>query len=517
MEEVQEAQGVLEMPEPIGLQPLWLDSPASRKVLRVGRRGSKTRFAFFAAIMGHGPGWEDDAPKFKGVLQGLDVVWLAQTYGNLATVLWREEIVPRMGHLPWVELKVQTHDVNVLGRGSLMLRSADREAIDAIRGIGKKLGGVIIDEAAWLDLRGALQDVILLALADNGGWLILMSTTNAGGDGGYDDAGAPQIPSYFNVLCEEIRAGTRSSDWAEFVGTAFDNPEMDPKAINELIAEYPEGSPKLDQEVYAKLLQAGVGLALPKLNKARHVTPRFTPEPGWHQWGAFDWGFNHPWVFGWYCVDPDGNVFAVDTIRGRGDTPEAIGAAVLEAGVPLDRPSFVIHAGHDIWQNKGRASGFTGPTIAERLSGFGWKLVRASIGRVLGLDNLRLYTDYAEDWPVDRHPRFQWMDTAGNLLSLAGCQRMQIDPKDMEDALGIDADAAARGGDDDYDCVRYGLMARPLTRIPTREAVKVQDRALPVSFKGGRVARRKTPQEELDAEIQRESGAGNVIESIPRW
>lgn len=469
-EDVQQASGVLDMPEPIGLQPLWLDSDRKRKVLRVGRRGTKTRFAFFASIMGHGPEDEHDVPKFKGILQGMDVVWLAQTYTNLSTVLWKEEIVPRMSHLPWVTLNISKHDVSVLGKGTLMLRSADREAIDSIRGIGKTLGGVIIDEAAHLDLRGALQDVIIPALLDNDGWLILMSTTNAGADGGYDDAGAAQIPSYFNLICEEIRAGKRSADWVEFEGTAFDNPEIDDTAIRELIAEYPDGSPKLDQEVYAKLLKAGVGLALPHLSKARHVVDRFTPEPHWHQFGAFDWGYAHPWVFGWYCVDGDGRVYAIDTLRGRGDEPDAIGKKILAAGVPVKRIDFVVHAGHDIWSDKGRAIGFKGPTIAEKLGEFDITLVRATIDRVNGLGNLRSYTFVDPEWPVTQQPQFVWMDTPGNLLALAGCQRMQIDPKHMEDALGMDADASGKGGDDDYDCLRYGLLSRPYT-VPVRKPV----------------------------------------------
>ena len=41
----------LYLPEPLGLQPKWLSSPASRKLLRVGRRGTKTRFAFNSAEM----------------------------------------------------------------------------------------------------------------------------------------------------------------------------------------------------------------------------------------------------------------------------------------------------------------------------------------------------------------------------------------------------------------------------------------------------------------------------------
>ena len=172
--ETRVADGELVLPEPVGKQVEWLNSPASRKLLRVGRRGMKTRFAFIASLLGHGPGWEDGTPEHRGVLQGGDVVWCSPTYGNLTTVLWREEIVPRMEHLPWIKLDKQLHDVNVTGVGALLLRSGDREAIDAVRGVGKRLLGVIIDEAAWLDLRGALQDVILPALLDNGGWLVLM-------------------------------------------------------------------------------------------------------------------------------------------------------------------------------------------------------------------------------------------------------------------------------------------------------------------------------------------------------
>ena len=51
-------------------------------------------------------------------------------------------------------------------------------------------------------------------------WLILMSTTNAGPDGNT----RARVPSYFNLICEEIRAGKRSPEWREFTGTAYDNP-----------------------------------------------------------------------------------------------------------------------------------------------------------------------------------------------------------------------------------------------------------------------------------------------------
>lgn len=457
----------LVLPEPIGPQVRWLDSPATRKLLRVGRRGMKTRFAFLAALLGHGPGWRENAPTLPGVLQGGDVVWIAQNYPNLSTVLWREEIVPRMGHLPWVTLNNQSHDVTIPGVGALLLRSGDRDAIDSIRGIGKRLRGVIVDEAAWLDLRGALQDVILLALADNSGWLIVMSTTNAGADGGYDDQGAPQIPSYFNVLCAEVQAGTRSGDWVEFTGTAFDNPTLSPQAIHDLIAEYPPDSPKLKQEVYAELLEAGVGLALPGITLRTHLVPPFVPPAHWNHWAAFDWGYHHPWAFGHYTIDTDGQVYKRESLRGRMELPHQIDAKVRAAGI--DPSAVVIYAGPDAWRTRQDTRGgirgtLTGPTIAEELQGLGWNLAPAADARVAGLNNMRRYVYIDPTMPGTR-PRFLWMDTVGNRACLAQVARMAIDPKHPEDALKVNADAAGRGGDDYYDETRYGLMARPILSV----------------------------------------------------
>lgn len=469
------ADGELVLPEPVGKQQEWLDHSATRKVLRVGRRGTKTRFALLAALLGHGPTLEAGEPALKGVLQGGDVVWIAQNYPNLTTVLWREEIVPRMGHLPWITLNAQRHDVEIHGVGALLLRSGDREAIDSIRGIGKRLLGVIVDEAAWLDLRGALQDVILLALADNDGWLIIMSTTNAGPDGGYDDTGAPQVPSYFNLLCQEIQDGKRSAEWVQFTGTAFDNPTLSRKAIEDLIAEYPPDSPKLKQEVYAELLETGVGLALPGISERSHMIPAFQPPEHWHRWAAFDWGFHHPWTFGHYVTDEDGAAYKRDSLSGRLDLPAAIDAKVRAGGV--DPTKITIHAGPDVWRtrvsSKGKIKGeFEGPTVAEQLQSLGWKLIPAADARVAGLNNIRLYT-YIDPNRPDVPARFRWMDTPGNRLCLAQVAKMPLNPDNPEDALKIDADAAGRGGDDYYDETRYGLMARPIRAVapppPDRE------------------------------------------------
>lgn len=496
--EVTVADGELILPEPVGKQQPMLDSPASRKVLRWGRRAGKTRGAFLAALLGHGPVDEAGNPQHRGVLQGGDVVWICPTYSNLSTVLWKEEIVPRMGHLPWVSLNKQDHDVTIPGVGTLLLRSGDREAIDNVRGVGKRLLGVIVDEAAWLDLRGALQDVILPALLDNGGWLILMSTTNAGADGGYDDTGAPQMPSYFNLLCKEIEAGKRGVEWQEFTATAFDNPLLDPAAIDDLIAEYPPDSPKLKQEVFAELLESGVGLALPGLSEASHMVPAFQPPEHWNQWLAFDWGYHHPWALGRYCVDEDGQVYKRESLMNRLQLPEQIDATVKQAGI--DPTKQLIYAGPDVWRVRQSSTSrqikgqFEGPTIAEELQKLGWKLVPAADARVAGLNNLRRYTFIDPAKPGTR-PRFLWMDTPNNKACLAQIARMPLDPKNPEDALKIDADAAGRGGDDWYDETRYSLMSRPIVaKAPPVEPR--ENEARPWDYKAGRQVERLSGEEE---------------------
>lgn len=456
------ADGELVLPDPVGKQTEWLDSPATRKVLRVGRRGAKTRFAFIAATAGHGPGWDAGTPTMPGILQGGDVIWIAQDYPNLLRVVWLEEIEPRFGHLSWAHLNQQNHTLALTGLGTLFLASA--EAINGIRGMGKNVRGIIVDEAAWLALGEALKAVILAILLDNEGWLIVMSTTNAGTDGGRDDTGSPQIPSYFNQICAEIQAGKRSSEWVEFYATAFDNPTLNPAAIQELVNEYIPGSPDLEQEVYAKLLESSGALALPGLSEDTHICPAFSPPDYWNQWLAFDWGYHHPWTLGRYANDDDGQVYKRDSLMGRLDLPEHIDDKVRKAGV--DPTAFPIYAGPDVWRTrvseKGKIVGqYLGPTVAEELQRLGWKLIPAADARVAGLNNLRRYT-YIDPARPNVKPRFLWMDTPGNRACIQQIAKIPLDPKNLEDALKVNADGAGRGGDDYYDETRYGLMARPI-------------------------------------------------------
>lgn len=495
----------LQLPEPVGLQFGWLDDDGSRKVLKIGRRGTKTRFAFLAGVHGHGPGWEEGTPKFPGILQGGDVVWIAQTYTNLTTVLWREEIEPRFGDLPWVTLDKTRHDVHLKGLGSLLLRSGEADAIRSVRGVGKRLVGVIVDEAAWLALSTALKDIILPALLDNGGWLIIMSTTNAGPDGDYDDVGRPMAPSYFNRLYGEIERGERGSEWRIFQGTAYDNPTLEPADVDELVAEYTAGSTALRQEVYAEILEPGLGLAMPHLNE-RHLIPAFWPEPGeWKSFAAFDWGYHHPWVMGLYLIDSDGQIVKRDTLTGRQDLPGDIDTKVRAAGV--DPSTMLIFAGGDCWRarrnDRSRAGG-NGPTVAEHLMTAKWKLTPANDARVAGLNNFRRYTNIPDEAPANYRPRFVWMDTPGNRACYGQCKAMTLDPKNPEDAEKVDADSSGRGGDDFYDENRYALMSRPLPlKRPRPMPQKEPHRAAPLQVKDGRLVPAQRPAKTLEEMLDR--------------
>lgn len=431
-----------------------LQSAKRFKVARAGRRGGKSRGAMVAAIDGHGPRGKN-GPLFPGILQGGDVVWCAQDYPNLSTVMWREEFVPRLKHLPYVSMNEVRHEISFQGLGTLFLRP--ETAIGGIRGIGKNLRGVILDEAAHYDLEAVLQDVVMPALMDNEGWLLLMSTTNAGPDGN----GAKRVPSYFNLICEQIRDGERSDDWGEFYWTAADNPKISAKALKDLIAEYPPESPSLEQEVFAKLLRAGVGLALAEMDKERHIVPQFPIPSHWTHFGAFDWGYNHPYAFGWFVCDEDGNIYLADTVWGREEQPERIANKVKQS-LPdvIGRMEYIV-AGHDCWADI-RARGENTPTIAEQFQKQGVYLTRANISRVAGLNNLRQYVHWRKTETEDeRTPRFRMFDTEGNRRVFQALSQMQIDPKRLEDALKMDADAAGRGGDDGYDMTRYGLASRP--------------------------------------------------------
>lgn len=222
---------------------------------------------------------------------------------------------------------------------------------------------------------------------------------------------------------------------------------------------------------------AGEGMALDELNEHKHIVHPFEIPAHWVHFGAFDWGFSHPFAFGWFVSDEQGNVYLVDSVHGRQKQPHEIAQRIAER-VPVEVLRY-IHAGHDCWADV-RARGESTPTIAETFAAFGIYLTQANVARVAGLNNLRRYVAWRGTVAIpdprhpndptmtryeDGEPRFRLFDTPGNRITYDCLASMTTDPRDREDALKRDADESGNDGDDPYDMVRYGLASRPMKAI----------------------------------------------------
>lgn len=294
---------IVRLPTPTKHQQTVLDAVQRFKLWRAGRRTGKSRGSLQAGVVGHGPTQSNGDPLHRGIAQGRDVVWVAPDYKQ-AGIIWREEVRKRFSRKQGCSLSEKDMALTVEGGASLYVRSAhDRDAIDGLRGFGDMLGGIIFDESGHYDLEYAWKSVCLPMLMDNLGWAIFPSTTNRGLDGNPDR----RIPSYFNLLCWEEQRGERGSDWAQFHGTARDNPRITPEALQSLIDEYDPDDPKLGEEVEAKLLDAdGVYLAFPEWEESTHVR-KIQPE-GMSRWrwiAGLDWGYRNPAVLTLVACGPD--------------------------------------------------------------------------------------------------------------------------------------------------------------------------------------------------------------------
>jgi phage terminase large subunit len=257
----------------------------------------------------------------------------------------------------------------------------------------------------------------------------------------------------------------------------------------------------------------GAGTALPQLDREVHVVPRFDVPKHWKVFGGFDWGFAHPWIFGYYAVSEDGRVFKLDTIRGRrmadGEIIQAIVETSRARGLPFERLMYVA-AGRDIFDRRGRDVGYDGETLGERMVQAGLPVIPANNDRIHGLRQLREYLHWrgrtmeTGGMVIEDEPYLLFMDTEGNVKCIDTLENMVTNPDRPEDVLKVDADEWGEGGDDDYDETRYALASRP-GRSPSlveEEFVRPWDRSVLEHEKEKLRRVKDRPLEEAD-EIQR--------------
>lgn len=502
----------LRLPTPLAHQAPILNDPNPRKLWRAGRRTGKSVAGRIAAIRGHGPKAGDGRRVLPGMLAGANVAWLTKTYKQ-SKVVWRK-LLRTFRPLEGVVVKIDREDKRIEqlhGAGAITVWSGHtRDAIDNLR--GDAYDGVLLDEAAYMDLEYALNDVVEPALLDHGGWVFVFSSPNAAWDGNEQRV----APSFFNRLCALIMAG-KERLWRHWHNRTEDNPKLDTAALQELRGRLGENSPTAQQELDAALLAGGL-LAL-QVDRDKVLTQP-TPIPAhWRFFGAFDWGYNHPYSFGLFATSEDGVVHLVDSVSSRGEVPTAIGSrvkGVLERHGLGFRDLAYTAAGHDCWYDI-KARGEQMPTVAEQLAALGWELTKASISRVTGLNNLRSYLAAG---------RFKVHETPSNLDALLCLETRITDPKHPEDVLKQDANQDGKGGDDPYDMVRYGLASRPIeAKLNVEKDPKIPDRAAPLAprIKDGKLQPVKRLPKTLDELVafaeQRQRGGLRTPRQTrsPKW
>lgn len=432
------ARDTLYLPSPLLPQVPIIESGCKRKIVRAGRRFGKTRLALQCAASGHGP-MDGLRRSLGGILDGVDVLWLSPDYPQ-SRAIWREEILPRFSGVQGITISESERRVSVQGLGELELRSA--EAIDSVR--GRRFGGVVVDEGAWLDLEYALNSVLLPTLADEDGWLLVISSPN----GGHDGNSAKRVPSQFNLICEEIGEGGRPS-WKEWHHRTEDNPTLSQQVIAELRAEYPEGSLTAQQELDA-LLVAGGGRFYPELLPSVvsfFIRPDELPRlESWHRfWGFFDWGFGHPSVFG-NMVQIGDVTYLLDTLYMWKYQDEEQAATIKGWSDP--RCLGEVYAGHDSFAVR-KAHSAVPETVADVFGRYSIHMSRANIDRESGAKAVRrAFADPS---------KFRVVDTPGNRRVMDEASKLIPDSLNLNVPMKRDANDRGQNGDDGIDGLRYGL------------------------------------------------------------
>lgn len=430
-----------------------LSDPCPRKLWRAGRRTGKSRAALIAATVGHGPRDAHDVPVLRGILHGANGVWVAPDYPQ-ARAIWREEIEPRFAGLPGVEINQVERRVSVSGRGRLELRSA--ENVDSIRGSG--LDFAILDEGAHFHMAYALNDVILPALLDRGGWLFVISSPNAGHDGNPEHSS----PSYFNQLCDEVMKELRAG-WKHWHNKTEDNPTLSLAAIKTLREEYPSGSPTAAQELDAEL-GVGAGHFYPELagweNSSLIVKASDMPERrDWYEyWAGYDWGFSHPACLGTYMRV--GNVvYKLDTLYMHKYQDEEQ-AATISSGAEKRCLKTVFAGGGAFDQRKAHSAAVE--TVADVFERYSIHLERANVDKLARAKVLRrLFADPHGPMP-EGQLRLRFLDTPGNRRCLGEIAALVPDPLNINVPAKRDANERGLNGDDGADETSFALATPSL-------------------------------------------------------
>lgn len=247
-----------------------------------------------------------------------------------------------------------------------------------------------------------------------------------------------------------------------------------------------------------------VGAALEELDEAIHLIPPLRKLPAhWLRFGAFDWGFAHPFSFGLYVASSE-RIIKVETITGRGMADAKMIAHINEvselAGLKATDLQYVV-AGLDAFHDV-QARANIGETTAERFQKAQIPMMKADTSRISGLKNFREMVAWQHTGPegTPGSPRFVWFDTPANRRCFEQCQSMVLDPDKPEDVLKVDS-VEGEGGDDEYDETRYALQSRAQPRTE-EEPETEQDHQRPIDYKARKLKPRHRPMPGEDEDLR---------------
>jgi hypothetical protein len=190
-----------------------------------------------------------------------------------------------------------------------------------------------------------------------------------------------------------------------------------------------------------------------------HVIPWFERPKGWRVWAAMDYGRIHYTVVHLLTESDDGVLYYLDEYGERDRLPYSHAAGIVKMlwrnGLTVGELSQFV-AGTDVFS---RSTDEQGRTIAEQYAGHGIYLTPADTDRINGaaeLANRLGDTDPDHPVPVTMHVT----DRCPQLIE--AMPRMIHDDNRPEDVKKVHCDPdTGQGGDDFYDCARYGAMVSP--------------------------------------------------------
>lgn len=254
---------------------------ARYKVIKAGKRFGKTKWAIFTICQ-------------QALRRPGEVFWYCcPTYRMAKNIAWHELswlIPPQL-----IKRKIETDlFIEFINGSKLHLIGAENE--DALR--GPKLGGVILDEAAYIDeyvWSGIISGQLLGPQKNEFAYFI--SSPNK--------RGRNWFTNFHSQAMARMNAG--DPEWAAFYFTIYDNPTIPKEEIDKLKDNTPDDTWNLE---YMGIESEFAGQIFSEFNYSSHVGEQKTENPVLIR--SLDWGIAHPTVCLWINVDEKNKMVYVE-------------------------------------------------------------------------------------------------------------------------------------------------------------------------------------------------------------